>query len=70
MCQPGGFVYTFTPEEQLKSWPMFCVIVGHHVTQQSKQNLWDLTPKACASPSAITSPFLFTAGEFRSLEWH
>ena len=49
---------------------MFRVIVGHYVTQWSKQNPWDLTPEACASPSAVTSSLLFMAGEFGSLEWH
>lgn len=70
MCQAGGFVYGFTPEEQQERWPMFRVIVGHYVTQWSKQNPWDLTAKACASPSAVTSSFLLMAGESGSLEWH
>lgn len=49
---------------------MFRVIVGHYMTQWSKQNPWALTPEAGASPSAVTSSFLFMAGEFGSLEWH
>lgn len=49
---------------------MFHVIVGHYVTQWLKQNPWDLTTEACASPSVITSSFLFMAGEFGSLEWN
>lgn len=70
MFQAGAFVYVFAPEEPQESWPMFHVIVGHYVTQWSEHNSWDLTPEACASPSAVTSSFLFMAGEFGFLEWH
>lgn len=50
------------PEEQQESWPMFRVIVGHYVTQWSKQNPWGLTAEARALPPAVTSSFLFVAG--------
>jgi hypothetical protein len=44
------------------------VIVGHCVTQWSKQNPQDLTPEAYAAPLAVTSSLPFLAGEFGSLE--
>lgn len=61
--------YVLTPEEQVEQ-AMFRVIVGHDVTQRSKENPWDMTPDACASPSAVTSSFHLMAGEFGSLGWH
>jgi hypothetical protein len=44
------------------------VIVGHCMTQWSKQNPQDLTPEAYAAPLAVTSSLPFLAGEFGSLE--
>lgn len=59
----GGFADIFTPEEQQEGRPTSHVMVGHRVTQWSKQNPRDLTAGACVSPPAVTSSFLFMAGE-------
>lgn len=40
---------------------MFPVIVGHYVTQSSKQNPRGLSAEARALPPAVTSSFLFLA---------